>query len=302
MYPYCGFTDMTSISNKISRKQFHAHSGSLEELLAIIEKHLTAAAIMTPWKQVAVINAEANSPEAKKRAGELMDRNFYSGVPMVCADRVRGVFLRFEPGRNVNFEGTKAEQFVKPDISLLTLIGRMRDTQRIVVGIGSAESPEGWVTYADFSKRPFRVLLFALMAEIEYLLARALDMAYPDDSWIELLPKDENREELQKRQKEAQHWDVLMPLTTFANIGDLIRAMPHSPEALAMLGETAAIDTHLKSIPELRNNVDHVVRPVVRGPKQISSVANQIDLMLEWAKRWTANLADRDGSRGSSCA
>jgi CBS domain-containing protein len=272
----------------------HAHSGSLRELLAVIEEKLTVAAIMTPWEQVDCVPAEATSEEAEVQAMDLMDRHHYSGVPMVWGKNVRGVFLRHDPAGRVSFERIKPEHFIESDIGLVTLIRRMRDTQRTVVGVGSPESPVGWVTYADFSKRPFRVLLFALMAEIEYLLALALDMAHPDDSWIDLLP-DKTVEFLQRRE-DAKHWDVVMPMTTFAEIGDLILAVPASRKALALLGETESIARRLKSIPDLRNRVDHVVRPVVRGPKLISSVANQIDQMLAWAERWTANLAARGGS------
>jgi len=286
---------MKSISNRISRLRMHAHSGSLRELLAVIETKLPAAAIMTPWEQVDFVKAEGNTSKAREHARNLMDRYHYSGVPMVCANTVRGVFLRHDPVGRVSFEGIKPEHFIERDIGLVGLIRRMRDTQRTVVGIGSAESPVGWMTYADFSKRPFRVLLFALMAEIEYLLAFALDMAHPDDSWIKLLP--EKTSKFRQSHEKAMNWDAVMPMTTFAEIGDLIRAVPASKKALALLGETESIADRLKSIQDLRNRVVHVVRPVVKGPKQISSVAKQIDLMLAWAKRWTANLAAGGGSR-----
>jgi hypothetical protein len=287
---------MKSIPNRISRSRMHAHSGSLRELLAVIETNLTAAAIMTPWEQVDFVEAKGNTSKAEGRARKLMDRYHYSGVPMVYANTVRGVFLRHDPapvGR-VAFEWIKPEHFVERDIGLVPLIRRMRDNGRTVVGIGSADSPVGWMTYADFSKRPFRVLLFALMAEIEYLLARALDMAHPDDSWIDLLPAEKTTN-LRKQHEKAMHWDVVMPMTTFAEIGDLILFVPASRKALALLGETESIADRLKSIPDLRNRVDHVVRPVVKGPKQVSSVATQIDLMLAWAEQWTANLAAGGG-------
>ena len=234
-----------------------------------------------------------------------MNRHQYSAVPVVWSSCVIGVYLRHDPGRTPNFEGIRPKHFVDAKLGLLELIRRMRDTQKIAVGIGSSESPVGWLTYADFSKRPFRVLLFALMAEIEYLLAHALDLAHPDGSWLDLLNRGDgeardDRKELLKRQQEAKHWDATMPVTTFAEIGHLIHAIPASEQALSLLGETSEVANQFMSIPDLRNRVAHVVRPVVAGPKQISSVAKQIDQMLEWTQRWSDNLSAAPTGKGAN--
>lgn len=287
---------MTIVSHKNMRSRLHEHAGSLREVIELLNKNMTAQSIMTPWPAVDYVVAERNDPINKAEACKLMDKHQYSAVPVVWESCVIGVYLRHKPGGAPNFEGIRPGHFVDAKVGLLELIQRMRDTQKIAVGVGSAESPVGWLTYADFSKRPFRVLLFTLMAEIEYLLAYTLDIVHPDGSWLELLNRGnseakDDQAELRKRQKEAEHWDVTMPLTTFAEIGHLIHAIPASEQALCLLGETSAIAKQLRSIPDLRNRVAHVVRPVVAGPKQISSVTKQINLMLEWTQRWSDNLS-----------
>jgi hypothetical protein len=283
-------------SHKYSRSRLHEHAGSLHDVIELLNRNMTAESIMTPWPDVDFVTGERNRPEHKARACALMDRREYSAVPLVGSGGIVGVYLRHNLRQTPRFESVRPEHFVAAETDLLELIRRMRDTEKIAVGIGSAESPLGWLTYADFSKRPFRVLVFALMAEVEYLLAHALDLAYPDGSWLDLLDrgdreaKDE-RAELLKRQEEAEHWDVMMPVTTFAEMGHLIHAIAASKQALSLLGETTAVARQFRSIPELRNRVAHVVRPVVAGPKQISSVANRIDRMLEWTERWSTNLS-----------
>lgn len=178
---------------------------------------------------------------------------------------------------------------------------------RIAVMLGNPDHPQGLVTYADFSKRPARVLLFAIVAEVESLLARAINEAHPDDSWIELVESYKEaaaghhlhpREELAQRKANAMHWDSIMPLTTFAEIGHLVGAVERSQAVIHLLGEDEKLPSRLRSLPGLRNRVAHVVKPVIAGPKQIKSVASQVDLMLEWIKRWEKRLAteSREGA------
>lgn len=283
----------------------HEHSGSLHDLLAVIEGRLTATSLMTPWVQVACVSAEANSRETRDRAKSLMDTYCYSGVPMTWSDEVRGAYLRHDPSGAIQFKGIKPFHFVSPDLGLVDLARHMRDKQLIVVGVGSAQSPDGWLTYADFSKRPFRVLLFAIVAEVECLLAHALDTAHPDDSWETLLPSNpssdrDERAELLRRQNEAKSWDVTMPLTTFADIGHLVRVIPQSPATLALLGETSDIANQLLTVADLRNRVAHVVRPVIQGPKQISVMANQIEMLLGWINKWSSRLASSSDAGGKA--
>jgi hypothetical protein len=287
---------MTNPRPTMSRMTMHEHSGSLHDLLAILEKELRASSLMTPWAQVASITAPGNGPESKATALKLMNAHHYSGVPVVWEGAVCGMYLRHAPDSSAQYEGIRPNHFVAADLSLIRLIRHMRDAGRIAVGVGTPESPLGWLTYADFSKRPFRVLLFAVVAEVECLLAHALDTAYPDDSWVDLIPVDpvsqrNTADELRKRQSEAQGYDVTMPITTFADIGHLVRGLPQATAALALLGESADIASSLLAISDLRNRVAHVVRPVVPGPKHIGPVANQLDLLLGWIDTWSARMS-----------
>lgn len=283
----------TPVSPRGSRS--HAHTGSLHELIGSLQQLLTTSSIMTPWPQVDSVTAQANSAEVRDRAKALMDQHQYSGIPVVWEGKVGGVFTRHDLSRPPRFENIRPEHFVPSDLGLIELIRHMQTHEHIVVGVGSSDEPLGWVTYADFSKRPFRVLLFAIVAEIEYLLAEALDRAHPDGSWIDSLESDPGRPNaraaLLERREDAKHWDVSMPVTTFAEIGHLISGLKGSPQALARIGESKDVVERLQSIPELRNRVAHAVKPVVAGPSQIKTVCGHIDLLLGWIDSWTAQLS-----------
>jgi hypothetical protein len=96
-----------------------------------------------------------------------------------------------------------------------------------------------------------------------------------------------------KRKAAAKSWDTTMPLTTFAEIRHLIEAVGASSKAIDRLGENGEIADKLKSLPDLRNRVAHVVKPIVAGPAKIKSVANQIDLLLGWVDCWSTPLGPR---------
>lgn len=282
----------------------HEHAASLRSFLAAFQHTANASTIMTPWALVDFVEGEANGPEAKQHARAMMDDHHYSAVPLVWSGELRGVYVRNGPEDSPRFERALPDHFVSPTIGLLDLLTRMRSIPRFVVAIGSVEQPQGWLTYADFSKRPFRVLLFALLAEVEYLLAAAIDRSFPDGEWAKLLAAmpEFNRAsvgELLVRQVEAQHWDVTMPLTTFAEIGHLAAVAGVSKPTQGLLGESERLGQQLKSLSELRNRVAHVVRPIIAGPSQIGSVADQVDLMMGWIDKWSARLQPQGGKEGT---
>ena len=143
------------------------------------------------------------------------------------------------------------------------------------------------------------------MAEVVYLLARAIDRVHPDDGWLELVNEVDGgsgsrREELTERKAKAEQWDTIMPLTTFAEIGHLVGVVERSQDVLRLLGEDDDLPRRLRSLPDLRNRVAHVVKPVIAGPRKIKSVASQVDLMLGWIKRWEDRLVtdQREGNGG----
>jgi hypothetical protein len=75
-----------------------------------------------------------------------------------------------------------------------------------------------------------------------------------------------------------------MPLTTFAELGQLVYVARHSKIVRDFLQITN--ESELRSLSDFRNRVAHVVKPIIAGPKHISSVANQVETMLAWIKSW----------------
>lgn len=275
------------------------------DFLTRFRRVLPCQLIMTRWESVITVNRQGDRGQEKASAQALMDENSFSSLPVVEHGELHGFYLRHKPHGKIEYENAKADHFFPSEDDVISLLRHMRDNTRFAVLLGDRNNPRGLVTYADFSKRPARVILFAVVAEVEYLLARAIEMVYPDDGWLELVEEtDEHgrkpREELAQRKANAKHWDSIMPLTTFAEIGHLVVVVERSQDVVRLLGEDDTLPRRLRSLPDLRNSVAHAVRPVIAGPKRIKSVANQVDLMFQWIDRWEKRLASdrREGIGG----
>lgn len=280
----------------MSTRLLHDHNAGFDALLADLASRVTCASIMTPWCDVECVVGEHNR-ETKAQATRVMDAGRYSTVPLVDeAGVVRGRYIRWTPEGSVTFENTQAHHFAPAGADAFSLLARMAEHNQIAMGVGDAENahaPLGWITFADFSKRPFRLLLFMIVAEVEYLLARAIDEQHPDDSWLQLhdaLPVHE-RQELSVRREEARDWDALMPLTTFADIGHLVRVAYASPAVRERLGLVEGEGDRMRALSDLRNRVAHTVRPVVAGPGAIQTMAATVRMLRELIARWNSASA-----------
>lgn len=281
----------------VLRRDIHDHAAGFDALLRDLAASVTCESIMTPWRDVERVTG-AHSRETKQRATAMMDAGRYSSVPLIdCAGAggaVRGRYIRWTPEGSIAFEHSQPHHFVAGATDAFSLLARMAEHKQIAMTVGDAQKPVGWITFADFSKRPFRLLAFVIVSEAEYLLARAIDQLHPKDGWLEFagaLPKDEVAD-LLKRRDEAREWDALMPLTTFADIGQLARVASASPKVCARLGLIEGDGNRLRLIADMRNRVAHTVRPVVAGPGAIQTTAAHVRLLRELIERWSAAIGE----------
>ena len=278
------------------RHAMHEGVCTFHDFLTRFRQVLPCQLIMTPWAEVKTVKRQEDRAEETNTARAMMDADSFSGLPVVENGDLKGLYLRFKPGEAIQYENTKADHFFPCDRDVLSLLRHMRDGERVTVLLGNPTKPRGLVTYADFSKRPARVILFAVVAEVEYLLARAVDKLHPNDKWLDLLSSagsDANKahKALTKWKEKADHWDATMPATTFAGISHLITAVKHLDGMEHMLDEDCGLSDRLRELPSLRNRVAHAVKPVIAGPGEIKTVADQVDLMFEWIDRWETQLS-----------
>lgn len=119
------------------------------------------------------------------------------------------------------------------------------------------------LTVSDLNRLPVRTYLHTLLDHLEWVLAERIDTTHPDDSWMNLLSKEKQKEilELQQR-KRGQDFDTrLIHCTTLSDKATVVGKSEPLLEALS-LPSRSAFDRRFKDIGRLRNRVDHGLPPL----------------------------------------
>lgn len=142
---------------------------------------------------------------------------------------------------------------------------------------------DGIVTYADLNKRPFRVLIYAFLAELEGSLGELVRSECPDgDEFIRRYAND-----LRKRSigawVQAVENDVEIHPVERLNLSELVSIVA-SEEALwddlDFPSKTQAKKS-LGGLVDLRHDVMHPVRFLVREPSDASKLAERLSRLIE---------------------
>ena len=140
------------------------------------------------------------------------------------------------------------------------------------------------VTLQDLEKPPVRMFLFGMVTVLEMLLARAVEQAFPGESWREhvapgrLAKAEELRAERERRGRPARLLDCLQ----FSDKGLLAIRIP---AIRAPLGNPSGKELRraLKELEELRNHLAHAQEIVSASWSRIATFTRNLDALLELA-------------------
>jgi len=140
------------------------------------------------------------------------------------------------------------------------------------------------VTLQDLEKPPVRMFLFGMVTVLEMLLARAVEQAFPGESWREhvapgrLAKAAELRAERERRGRPARLLDCLQ----FSDKGLLAIRIP---AIRARLGNPSGKELRraLKELEELRNHLAHAQEIVSASWSRIAAFTRNLDALLELA-------------------
>jgi hypothetical protein len=132
----------------------------------------------------------------------------------------------------------------------------------------------GIVTWSDLLKVPVLVLAFSLMAELELAMNGRILEQYTDDTWVELLDKDE-RPKIRGRQRALERDNLTLPMIELADLW-------HKAKLLrGMLGAGRDFEAELDKIVKLRNDVDHV-KDIVRSDADLKGFVERLETAETW--------------------
>jgi hypothetical protein len=172
-------------------------------------------------------------------------------------------------------------------VELLTLTAELCQHRALIVRPNESDNGSySLVTISDLNRRPVRALIYPALAQLEELMANFIDDALPDHwDWLGCLAEDAQarlvgRWEVEKRS--SVDTDVMAGCT----LSEMLKIVKQSVTLWRQLGVTSPnnFDKQFGSIPDLRNQVMHPVRPLVRDQTDVGKLHRRLLSVIELTK------------------
>jgi hypothetical protein len=185
---------------------------------------------------------------------------------------------------------------VSADAPLATFIHAVRNQPYRLVVDGT--QIKGIVTRSDLLKVPVLLLGYSLLAQLELLANRAIEIKFKgSDDWLTELKRleaqhvekeDRHAKRIEGRKKKAESENLSLPLVELADLVDKLRVIQ---DFLSSEGE---FKTELKEVVEFRNVVDHV-RPLVPSRDGLEQFVQRLETVVGWITAIEQEIARRGG-------
>ena len=180
---------------------------------------------------------------------------------------------------------------VSADAPLATFIHAVRNQPYRLVVDGTCI--EGIVTRSDLLKAPVLMLGYSLLAQLELLANRAIDIKYKGlDEWLPELGKlDKSRvKTIEGRKNKAARENLSVPLIEHADLIDKLRVIQD------FLPKGCDFEAELKELIKFRNIVDHV-RQLVPSNADLDRFVCRLEIVTRWTVAIEEEIARREKSK-----
>jgi len=214
----------------------------------------------------------------------------YDQIPVEENSRIVGILERDSAkSRSGKRRPLDEGVLLSADAPLATFILTVRDQPYRLVVDGA--HIKGIVTRSDLLKVPLLVLGYSLLAQLEFLANRAIEIKYKgSDDWLPELEKiDENQaRRIKGRKAKAAQQNLSLPAIELADLVDKLRVVQ---DFLPSKGE---FETELEEVVKFRNIVDHV-RPLVPSRAHLDQFVCRLEIVTRWIIAIEGRIARRRG-------
>lgn len=247
-------------------------------------ENTTVRVVRTPADECVTCSSEASLSEIQK----ICEEHGFDMIPVLKESRVIGTVWRsdIETGshedENVgphlrDRSGTTVER----DTPLVNVIGRLAETRALAVE--HEGEFDGVVTYADLNKRSFRVLIYAFLAELEVQLGELLRSEINDGSAFVEQYSDELRASSIGAWIKSVHDGVELHPVQRMYLSEMVKIISKDRDLRVQLGFSSRNDAedYLGGLMDLRNDVMHPVRSLVRSPEDVSQLDRRTKRLID---------------------
>jgi hypothetical protein len=210
--------------------------------------------------------------ESKDDTGEILKRPSlvdFDQIPIREGNRIVGILERKEKRRRVLDDSL----LVSADEHLSRFIFTLKNQPYRLVVDGTSIS--GIVTWSDLQKTPVLLFGYALIADIELQMNRAIQIKYGDsDEWVNEL-SDEEKKKIEYQKKKQRKNNLILPTVDLADFSHKAKVI------CTQFLSGFDFDSDLKKLVDLRNDVAHVHK-VVRNAEDLHRFVGDLETATAW--------------------
>lgn len=219
----------------------------------------------------------------------------FDQFPVKQGGETIGILLRLRAHRGTSvrdaMEPLREGLLVSAQMPITELIPQLRASPyRLVLRGGHID---GLVTQSDLLKLPVRLVVFALIAHLEQIMASLIAARWPAEAWLSLLPQA-RQDKINAKQTELSSRRMnppLLELTEFADKRDLCKK-------LVVEGSKSKFSSELDGLRDLRDQVAHAATFVdpSDGQSAVTKFVDHFENATQWIRVLT-ELATRIGGQ-----
>jgi len=163
---------------------------------------------------------------------------------------------------------------IETNASLNQLLGALEEADAVLLRDTDDADYHGLLTLSDLNRHGFRSVLYGVLAELEAVLARMVEISFTNPwDWLEKLNEDAQVRLLGSWQL-AQRRNVDIGPLASCTLTELLRitATFEGLRLAAGFRARAQFDKAFGSLPDLRNRVMHPVRPLILKRADVESL------------------------------
>lgn len=242
----------------------------------LLQQVFTVGTIMTPRGDLYVVWEESDLDDARRYA----EKKSFDLIPLIDShDRIVGVYDR-KAGLRIS---PTNESLVTRDTAISDLVEVFATNPRRGFLVFYGQEIVGLVTPADLNKAPARINFYNLMSELELAIAGLIREHFPErDSALAML-SEHRHIEIHRNNSFLALEGTDVDVTEALYLSDMITIVAKTPQLRGRLGFSSRsnCENEINGLVEFRNDIMHVVRPVVGPRRKMSELAQYVQQARE---------------------
>ena len=220
-----------------------------------------------------------NPSEEEARA--IMVRERFDVLPIETDGSVDAYFhtLRWNDYSKVGRADITGVDLLPLDTQVRDVVRCLADQSRLFFFLSDASEVVGLISVVNLNRRPVKVWLFSLISEIEVRLGEFLSRHCNDDEIYALTlgcAKHPKYDEVKRRYQTDRDNGLELPVVEYLYFSDLVGLVIEKGLYGQLDYSRTSFERSLGSLAELRDEVAHPARSIVREPEAVSKLWRRV--------------------------